>query len=285
MINFRFVKSQFKNVRPLIIIFFFIVLILLIPALSQDYFAPSATIHKTSSSTSISSYLGAGTILINVFFGVPGFVVLLAFSIILIHILITKEVDRGYFASWLTTPMSRKTILNSKFFVLVSSILIVYGAILLLQIILFPVTYKDFNSLVLGNILLYNFAFILLALFWTSINWFIMCLFNKGAIAISVASTVSIFFIVCTILAMLSSIPSLKSLKYFKYLTIISLFNSPFTFGSIPHITDDFNGTISAEIFGAKVLDFAWQLPVMFVLPFGFFILGNCFFIKKDLQL
>lgn len=291
MINFRFVRTQLKNLIIPLIAFFVILLVLLIPALTQTYFAPAISIHKTPSSWSGSSQIGAGNILINVFFGIPGFVAIVAFSIIFIQILITKEVDRGYFASWLTMPMSRRTILNSKLFALLSAVLMAYGAIFLMQIIFFPIILKDFSALVFGNIILYNFALILLALVWTSINWFIMCSFNTGAKAISVAASISTFFIVSGILAMLGNlIDSLQFLKYFKYLTITSLLNSPFSFGPIPSFDDsslppNFSGTKSAVICGAKAKDFVWQLPVMFVLPFGFFTLGDFIFIKKDLHL
>lgn len=63
------------------------------------------------------------------FFGIPGLILIFSFSLILNHILVTKEIDKGYLDSWLTMPMSRKTILNSKLFVLLSSILILYGSV------------------------------------------------------------------------------------------------------------------------------------------------------------
>ncbi len=44
MINFRFVKSQFKNIKIPLILFFIILCILIAPILTQDYLAPTMTL-------------------------------------------------------------------------------------------------------------------------------------------------------------------------------------------------------------------------------------------------
>lgn len=282
MINFKFVRTQFKNILVPIIVFVAVLIILIIPALTQPYFAPSVTREMIGSIPSTRYHLGAAMILANVYFGIPGFITIIVFSILLINILLTKEIDRGYFASWLTAGMSRKTVLNSKFFVLVSSFLIVYFAAFLFQIIFFSFLLKDFSGEVFLRILLYNFALLLLALLWTAINWVIICFFDKPAAAIGIAAAVSAFFVICTSLPQFAAIWNVDFLKYFKYLTITSLLNAPFSF--IPPALPD-SGTAVGEMLPIRTLDFAWQLPVMFALPFGLYPLGKMLIVRKDLQL
>ncbi len=151
--------------------------------------------------------------------------------------MVSKEIDKGYLASWLTMPMSRKTILNSKLFVLLSSILILYGSVFVFQLIIFPIIFQDFKLQEFGYLVLYNLGLILLALLWASINLTFISYFNKSVISLSVATCISTVFILFQTMTLFSSIPGLEYLKYFKYMTIASLFNSPFKFGDIPNIT------------------------------------------------
>lgn len=220
------------------------------------------------------------------FFGIPGLILIVTFSLILNHILISKEIDKGYLASWLTMPMSRKTILNSKLFVLISSILILYFSAFIIQLIIFSIKFQDFKIQEFGYLVLYNFGLILLALLWSSINWAFIDGFNKSVIA-SVAAGVSVVFIVCKTVVLFSVIPGSENLKYFKYFTIASLFNSPFVFGNVPSVNPDPDVTIVGKgtLFPIKALDFAWQYPVMLLASFALFPLGNYFLIKKDLSL
>lgn len=284
MINFRFVKAQFKSIIIPLIIFLLILFIILIPALTQNYLAPTMTYVSRMGTGRI----GAMPYLTYTFFGPVGIILLFSFSLILSHILVSKEIDRGYFASWLTTPMTRRTILNSKLFILISAILILYFSALIIQLLIFPFRFQDFNIDALGRIILYNFGLILLALFWASINWFFITGLNKATLSISVASGVSVFFIVLYTMVFLSVIPGFDYLKYAKYGTITSFFNSPFVFGKIPErgpgdpVVD---GVVKAPLFALNALDFVWQLPVMFVFSLSLFPFGNYFVIKKDLHL
>lgn len=172
MINFKFVKTQFKNIIiPMIIIIFFFFFVLLITSLFCDTFAPAKYIYHSKYGYGSQIRLSASQILSCTLYGIPAFILIFTFGIILIRILLVKEIDRGYMASWLTTPMSRNTILNSKLFVILSSILILNITILLLQLIFFSAIQKDFNKEVLGNVVLTSFSFLFLSLLWTSINF------------------------------------------------------------------------------------------------------------------
>ena len=289
MINFRFVKSQFKNVRLVLIIFFIIFFILLVPALTQKYLAESMTRIMTPDG-GISGYGGVGAMpyLNNTFFGIPGFILIFSFSLILNHILVSKEIDKGYLASWLTTPMSRKTIFNSKLFVLLASILMLYLSMFIIQLIIFPLIFQDFSFQAFAYLLLYNCGLILLAILWAAINWFFIASINKTVISLSVAAGVSVVFVLFQTMSSFAMIPGLEFFKYFKYMTITSLFNSPFKFGPVPSLhypPTSVPEVAIAPLLQIKALDFAWQYPVMLLLPYGLFYLGNNFLIKKDLSL
>ncbi|WP_368486554.1 ABC transporter permease [Spiroplasma sp. DGKH1] len=292
MINFKFVKAQFKSVIIPIIILFILFVVLLIPALILNSFAPGITIDKSGSGGPESSgELGGAILLPSTLYGIPGFILMFAFGIVLIHILLVKETDRGYLASWLTTPMTRRTILNSKLFVILSSIMMVNIVMLILQLIFFAALYRDFHHQAQVDIVLASFSFLFLSFLWTAINWVIMGFFNKPGAALSVAIGVSTWFIICAILSQMSGIDAqFKFLKYFKYFTITSFFNLPFNFGDLPDVHDPsipagFHGTIYAEVKPIHALDFAWQMPVMIIVGAGGYYGGNLIVIHKDLAL
>lgn len=288
MINFRFVKSQFKNVRLVLIIFFIILFILLVPALTQNYLAENMTwIISPTGGWSGYSGIGAMPYLSSTFFGVPGFILIFSFSLILNHILVSKEIDKGYLASWLTTPMSRKTIFNSKLFVLIASILMLYFSMFIIQLIIFPLMFQDFSWQAFAYLLLYNCGLILLAILWAAINWFFIASINKSVVSLAVAAGVSVVFVLFQTMSLFAMVPGLEFFKYFKYMTITSLLNSPFKFGPVPNHSSPVVGTevAIAPLLQIKALDFAWQYPVMLLLPYGLFYLGNNFLIKKDLSL
>lgn len=287
MINFRFVKSQFKNVRIPLIIFFVILSLIIIPILTQNFLAPTMTWTGVDNGSSGSGGIGAMAYLNVSFFGIPGLILIVTFSLILNHILISKEIDKGYLVSWLIMPMSRKSILNSKLFVLISSILILYLSAFIIQLIIFPIRFQNFKLQEFGYLVLYNVGLILLALLWVSINWTFIAGFSKSMIALSVAAGVSVVFIVCKTVILFAVIPGSENLKYFKYFTIASLFNSPFVFGDVPPANPVPGETIvsKVQLLPVKALAFAWQYPVMLIIPFLLFPLGNYFLIKKDLSL
>ncbi|WP_338961111.1 MULTISPECIES: hypothetical protein [unclassified Spiroplasma] len=72
MINFRFVKSQFKNVKIPLILFFIILCILIVPILTQDYLAPTMTFIGEEHGVSGLGGLGGMTYLNFVFFWYSG---------------------------------------------------------------------------------------------------------------------------------------------------------------------------------------------------------------------
>lgn len=290
MINFKFVKSQFKNIIIPMIVFFVLFFVLLIPSLFCSTFAPAKYIYHFEHGSGLRVLLSASQILPLTLYGIPAFILIFSFGIILIHILLVKEIDRGYMASWLTMPMSRNIILNSKLFVILSSILILNITILLLQLIFFAAIQQDFNKQVLGNVILTSFSFLFLSLLWTSINFVIMVYLNKSSVAITVAAGISTFFVICNILFNLSLvIEQLKFFKFIKYLTITSFFNVSFEF-DVNNLTKEISndtpdGYIYAKWKQINALKFAWQLPIMLIGASGLFALGNWIFIKKSLSL
>ncbi|AXF95242.1 hypothetical protein [Spiroplasma phoeniceum] len=278
MINLKFIKLQFKNIKIILIIWFILFLLLTILSITVKYFSPATNINQ----------LSGGQIINNIMYGYfCGLIMFFPYSIIVTQILLTKEIKEGYFASWLVLPMSRKTILNSKIFTLISSIIILNVGFLFLQLILFSLVYKDFNQQNQINLVLTSFSFLFLWILWSFIVWVISCYFDNSAISISLLSFISILFLLFGILSFVGeelsgSNTNLEKLKYLKFLTIISFFNSALNFTDLPN--NNLN-IIIANPLQPKSLDFCWQLPTMLVLSIGLFNLGNWIFIKKSLSL
>ncbi|AXF95244.1 hypothetical protein [Spiroplasma phoeniceum] len=278
MINLKFIKLQFKNIKIILIIWFILFLLLTILSTTVKYFSPATNINQ----------LSGGQVINNIMYGYfCGLIMFFPYSIIVTQILLTKEIKEGYFASWLVLPMSRKTILNSKIFTLISSIIILNVGFLFLQLILFSLVYKDFNQQNQINLVLTSFSFLFLWILWSFIVWVISCYFDNSAISISLLSFISILFLLFGILSFVGeklsgSNTNLEKLKYLKFLTIISFFNSALNFTDLPN--NNLN-IIIANPLQPKSLDFCWQLPTMLVLSIGLFNLGNWIFIKKSLSL
>lgn len=287
MINFKFVKGQFKNIRIPLLIFFIILIIIMIPALIQNYLAPTSTTTREEAGSSATEGIGAMPYLNVSYFGIPGLILICAFSLILNYILVSKEVDKGYLASWLTLPVSRKKILNSKLFVLLSAILILYFSVFIVQLIIFPIKFKDFKLQQFEYLVLFNFGLILLAIMWAAINWFFICSLNKTVVALSLTAGIAVIFILCQSMTLFSSIPSMAYFKYFRYFTIASLLNSPFQYGEPPNLNPPVGTTVVsvAPLFSIKASNFIWQYILMFFVPFDLFYSGNYYFVKKDLHL
>lgn len=285
MINFSFVKSQFKIVKIETIVFFILLLFWTIMPLimHQEYFSPYNIniIDKNNSYFFENSQQGASGLLKFLFF-VPSMILLPIFGLILVNKLLLKEINKGYFGSWLTTSMSRRTILNSKFFVILSSILFLNISILLMQLILFGSIFKDFNGQMCLYLFLYFLSLIFFSILFTSISWMISCYFcDKQALSISLISGIlSIFLIFYIFGEWVSETQGLENLKFFKDFTIMS-FLKPIIFGS----PSNNQGLNLGNVQNFDYINFAWQFSVMLISIVGLLILGDFIFYKKDLHL
>lgn len=286
MINFKFVKSQFRIVWIPIVIFGILALILLIPAFIQNRIPFNNFWKEINRGHQAQTNQGAGPMLNYLYFGLPGFAIMFSLSIILSHILISKEIDQGYLASWLTIPMSRRTIISSKLFILLISMLSISFIMILVQLCIFPFTLKDFDNNILGRLFLINFDFIFVIIFFASINWVISNIINKSSYSISIISGMAAL----QLFGQLLDMPKLTIAKYF---TITGFFNSGFQFSNstieicLPQLNQTCPGDYLElnELLPIKTLDYAWQMPLMTVLIISFFVLGSELMVKKDLYL
>lgn len=277
MINFKFVWAQFKKIRILLVLFFIFLIVLSLPALLIDNFDWTSVevIHRLPDGSvgvvGTMPKIGGVFYLKWSYFSFPGIILMSVMSLIVIYVLVSREVDKGYMASWLALPMSRRTILNSKLFLLLTSFFSLYFLAFIFQLIVFSIRFQDFEVQVFALLVIGNVVFLVLALLWTSINWFLITSFNKEIISFVFALLVLIFFLLFHILVFVSETDgNLQYLKNFKYLTIISLF--------------DFPANKSKEFF-IKAYAYSWQIPLMLIATASLFYLGNYYFIKKDLSL
>lgn len=279
MLNWRFVKAQFQHTW--VIIFFFGLSFLLLVGLANVWpsFGDQATGQEGGPLYSYS--MGAANYLNTTIFGMSSLAMFMSFGSVMGLVLINTDINSGHIGSWLTTPMSRIKVFNSKLFVLISSVLLFNLAIVILEMISFSIRMPDFNIAV-GHLLLGNLTLLIYSLMITAGTWLVCCLFQKNRVALGIIIALFGWFMLCLIMSEIANPnSSLKNLEYFKYFTIQSLFNSPLKYGELPDIPSG-GGTVGAPILPLKALDFAWQLPVMFVAATGLYFGGQFIIKKKD---
>lgn len=275
MLNFRFIKSQFKTVWVTILGFsivftLFIALANIFPVLGE----------KQEIGESFRSYSAGASVLLNMInFGFGSFAIFLSFGIAMSTILINKDINRGYIVSWITTSIPRKSIFNSKLFVIVSSTIIINLWIMIVEMASFSIRMEDFQQAV-GHLLLGNLALLCFSLMIVSGTWIMFSIFRKNAIALGILFAVGVWFGLSFMMSNLSIFPGLENLKYFKYFTIQSLLNSPLKFAKFS--SDPVAGVEYAKILPLKALDYAWQLPLMFISAIGLFTYSQFLLKNKD---
>ncbi|AGM26287.1 hypothetical protein SSYRP_v1c06970 [Spiroplasma syrphidicola EA-1] len=290
MINFKYAKSQFKSIKIPIILFSIFLFASLIPAFTYKYMAPYLSVSDIPNGNRQSQ--GAANMMDYTYFGLVGCALYFVFSIIMIYRLLNREVDKGYFAVWLATPMSRRTILNSKLFTILITIFSIQIALLIVQFTLLPILTKDFSAEIAGNLLLFNISYMLLILLWVSINWLIITYFDKATVGISVATAVTIVFIGFYMIFIFAREANFDKLKYFRFGSIRSLLNSPLHYAPLSSLYGEpgispfppgFVGVVTTEYLGgAKASEFAWQMPLMLGTAIGFYALGDWFICKRN---
>jgi len=201
--------------------------------------------------------LGGGVIglFANIFFVMPGMILMLLYVLGTGNKLIAHEVDRGTICFTLNTPTTRLQLLWSKGNVYVASIFLMAAIVGLAGTLASLILDNGLNlthfwQMVLGYGLL-GFAI-------GGISFCASCWFNKSSISLMLGAGIPVGFLVVNILA---SIPDLDFLRFF---TINALFD---TYAIIT------NGT------------FIPQFVAMFVIGMALYAIGTVKFLRKDLPI
>ncbi|MCL6428673.1 hypothetical protein LT335_00220 [Spiroplasma sp. JKS002669] len=224
MINFKFLKIQIKNTIWITVIFAIIFALISILSMSfTKYFWDTTFYHNGET-----SYEGAIDLLHMIsFFGPLGEGLAVVFAIALTMKLISTEINRNYISSWLSLPMSRKTIFLTKLFtIFISSFIIVLFNLIIQLLIAVIKPYSDFAGAEVAILIKLNFGLLLSFLFISSMIVLFAVFFNKISHVLTVSALVPAFFIVLFLLGDFANTFDVKFLHYLKYLTFFSLFDN-----------------------------------------------------------
>lgn len=198
------------------------------------------------------------------------------YGFVMVLFLLVKDVEKGYLASWLTTPMSRNKIFFTKWSVFMTGFMLINAALIISQLALYGGIIQDFSKGI-GRLLLSDLALIVFGFFWLNIMWFVGSIMPNNWSAVLVMSLLSAWFAIAAILGqgefLFGPGPTAKIFEKFRYLTILSLLNDACKFtteGSWVWSDGGIIETPRVVIPPIKAMDFAWQLPLMFVLGSGF---------------
>ncbi len=110
MINFKFLKVQLKSTWILLTLFSIATLFMIIPDLiGPKTFSPFSHVYPNGTGSSGSAGLFFSVLVVT---GTMALSFIL--SILLIHKLFIKEIDRSYIGSWLVMPMSKVNVYVTK---------------------------------------------------------------------------------------------------------------------------------------------------------------------------
>lgn len=201
------------------------------------------------------SYLG---IMKTSYFSIYGVLLPLVYIILVSNSLIAAQVDQGSMAYLLSTPINRMTVVRTKAYYLIFSLILMFGCIYgsgLLSIHAFQ-QHVDIDMTKFGLMCLGLF---LLAFATAGISFFSSCLFNLSKNALTLGAGLPLAFFIITLLGTLSD--QLENMKYFSMNT---LFNT------------------EAIMNGESVM---WEFIVLIVIGVVLFESGMQVFKRKDLPL
>ncbi|WP_026389452.1 ABC transporter permease subunit [[Acholeplasma] multilocale] len=181
------------------------------------------------------------------------------FTSIIANSLITKEVERGHMAFYLSTPNSRTVIMFNKLITVLIFVLMTFASHMIVGGILITIRDTDITML-LWTKWMVNYAAFVTLLF--AIGWIFSCTFNKSSKTLLAGAGVPILFFVFN---MISNIPNI-GLEFLQYISINSLFDP------------------SAMITGGAET-WVGQTIALLVASSGLFGWGMYIFNKKDLPL
>ncbi|ATZ16143.1 hypothetical protein JN01_0457 [Entomoplasma freundtii] len=263
MINGALFKAEFKRSWVVVLIFSILAIGLAAFGLLTHWFYDQ----NDSNGFTTGTFVFLKVIIFH--FGMPLLYTIYGFVIISSTLL--KDIDKGYLASWLTTPLSRYKIFFTKIFVFLLGFVIISACLVISQMIFYGINTYDFSKGV-GRLLLSDLALIVFGFFWLGIMWIIAASLPNNWSVWTVLIGLTLWFIVAYILGQGETLFGEgklgKTLSYFRYFTILSLQKDSLSFVSEWVNGGDDGMWISMwriVIPPIKAMDYAWQLPLMFV--------------------
>ncbi|ATZ18417.1 hypothetical protein ESOMN_v1c00310 [Williamsoniiplasma somnilux] len=286
MINLRLFKTQFSSIKIQAIIFILLPSLISLMFLSMPNYFHWTKVNDTP-------YVGAIGLLLDLtnIFSAVGF--LIGFiSISFIIVLFTKEINRGYMASWLTQPLSRKTIFMTKFALIITIIFITALLNFVIEALM-SLRFPDFNKIYenvdhtkdLFSLFLLNTNLFLMMFLLASIILLFAMLIKKSSLLIilSLAFLILVMFINIIDKTVLEQITNktetIKTLeKIIGWINILNLFDPE----DIIAVKGD---VITQTIYGDRIEAIYWKMPTTLVTSSLLTYISMMIFNKKDLAL
>jgi len=194
--------------------------------------------------------------LANSYYALMGVLFPIIYSIVVGNTLIAKKVDDTSMSAFLSTPVSRRSIVVTSGLYFACSHLFIWTFITILGLVIGNTFHGEYFDA--GQFILINVGAFLFQLMVSGICFCASCVFNTSKNSIIAGASIPLLCFVISLLRKFSS-----ELEFLRFFTINSLFDA------------------MAIIDG----DDLWTFPVMCVLALGLYIGGIMFFIRKDLPI
>ncbi|WP_027063348.1 ABC transporter permease subunit [Mesoplasma seiffertii] len=193
------------------------------------------------------------------YFGSIGIEIPIIFTAIVGNKIVAREIEKGYMAYYLSTPLSRTKILVSKAFVFLMLIIMSGVVYLCVGYGLIAMTGANLSY---GDWTLWMINLTLLSTVFAGIAWIFSCLFNKTGWSIVCGAGIPAVFFILTTLSMIETL----NVEFLKYFSVITLFDP-------------------ISIVGTKVTTWLFQDLGLLMITVGLFAGGIYIFKNKDLPL
>lgn len=269
MIKLKLLKFELKRIWILIVV----LMVMIFGIFCVNFTQQRMSTYSIRQGDGYSYFLGTGFMMNILYFKTLGMIFFGFYGIISAYLSITQEIDKGYIGSWLTLPISRTKILNTKLLASSIGFISLWVWSLIVQVITLSISTTDFKEYVvpwlLTNISFFGVIFVFFALSWL--------------IAILVKS--NLMLVILIILLMVFVGLSLFSIgdqqnKIFKYLTINSLFSNGLEFNKIDGSCEKIGADICVGTLKNNNINFAWKIPTTIIIS-STMIVGTSFIFKN----
>ena len=295
MINWKYLKIQLKS--SYLIILIFMMFFLLLNLITFVFFAEKAFasynlhhdyVYPGGHGSSSSSRNGAWSVAPIVMFGLVGWLTISVFAITLVIKTMKSEINNGNISSWLTLPMSRTTILLTKYLFFIFSVLMIVSFNFILELIITKATYTDFsgkNALALFEL---NLGQLFLFLLMISIASFFALIIEKTSVYLLVMAVIFLWFFIFSAMSYMNFMMDTNKYAFAKYLTIYSLTDLTTKSSELPSINlgegwsrvyDD-----HVTVINSNDANIAWKFILLILFTSGFSSGTWYFFKNKNLN-
>lgn len=288
MINWKYFKVQLKSSYLIILVFMgiFLLLSLMTFVFFVDKTFIDYDLQKDSGSYhSIAAKTGAWTVAPIVMFGLVGWFTISVFAITLVIKTMQSEINNGNISSWLTLPMSRTTILLTKYLFFIVSVLMIVSFNFIIELIITKTTYTDFsgkNALALFEL---NLGQLFLFFLVISIAAFFAIVLDKTSVYLLVVTAIFLWFFIFSAMNYLNFMMDTNKYAFAKYLTVYSLtdlttkFSGTTDLGNgVSHVSDNVTSINSNNA------NTAWKFILLVLFTCGFSSGTWYFFKNKNLN-